>query len=172
MHSRYSWHGELNPFLDVKTEIKCGCVSCEKSHNEPRVRCVLSTTNSRKNFTASQPLSHPTLWPQATHKSSFSVPLNCYATSQTKEYPPGSSPPTQSIIEEITSKDGPWVLWSLTSVCSQNPGSSSTGHPQGEDAWVSYVLLCHVPTPVVSNLCVRNVWFWKSFAKRGWEGRA
>ena len=42
----------------------------------------------------------------------------------------------------------------------------------GETEWVWYVLLCHVPTCVVSNLCVRNVWFWKSFAKGGWEGGA
>lgn len=104
--------------------------------------------------------------------SPFSAPLNCSVTSRTREYPPGSLPPTQCIIEEITSKDGLWVLWSLTSVCRQNPGSSSTGHSQGEDEWGWYVLLCHVPTSVVSNLCVRNVWFWKSFAKGGWDGGA
>ena len=150
----------------------CGCMTCEKSHSESRVSCVLWKTNSRKSFTTSQPLSHLTLWPQTTHKSPFSAPLNCSATPQTREYPPGSFPPNQYIIKKSTLKDGPWVLWSLTFVCSQNPGSSSTVHPQGEDAWVSYVLLCHVPTPVVSNLCVKNVWFWKSFAKGGWEGRA
>lgn len=129
-HALKVFMGALNPFLDVKTEIKCGCMTCKKITQWIRERCVLSTTNSRKNFTTPQPLSHPTLWPQTTHKSPFSAPLHCSVTSHTREYRPGSLPPTPSVIEEITSKDGLCVLWSLTSVRCQNPGSSSTGHSQ------------------------------------------
>ena len=138
----------------MKTEVKCGCMTCEKSHSESRVRCVHSTTTLEKFHYITATVPSHSVTSNNSQESIF-----CSATSQTREYPPGSFHPTKSIIDKMTSIDGPWVLWSLTSLCSQNLGSSSTGHSQGEDEWVWYVLLCHVRTPVVSNICVRNVWF-------------
>lgn len=66
------------------------------------------------------------------HNSQESIfcSLKLFCNISDKRNRPGSLPPTPSIIKEITSKDGLCVLWSLTSVCCQNPGSSSIGHSQ------------------------------------------